>query len=149
MRASCIKVTQQQILSMRRTTADKRALSVHHECSAVQLSNLYWLELDDAAPVLVASLLYFNAVGNSICDDQPGMGVYSYNHNYFDLDIVTLILDLDLDLLKVYLHTENFVCRPRVQGIQKFSNKSLSHSCLLYTSPSPRDGLLSRMPSSA
>ena len=26
---------------------------------------------------------------------------------------------------------------------------SLNHSCLLYTSPSPRDGLLSRMPSSA
>ena len=25
----------------------------------------------------------------------------------------------------------------------------LSHTCLLYTSPSPRDGLLSRMPSSA
>ena len=24
-----------------------------------------------------------------------------------------------------------------------------SHDCLLYTSPSPRDGLLSRMPSSA
>ena len=24
-----------------------------------------------------------------------------------------------------------------------------SHNCLLYTSPSPRDGLLSRMPSSA
>ena len=27
--------------------------------------------------------------------------------------------------------------------------KELSSSCLLYTSPSPRDGLLSRMPSSA
>ena len=27
--------------------------------------------------------------------------------------------------------------------------KALSHTCLLYTSPSPRDGLLSRMPSSA
>ena len=25
----------------------------------------------------------------------------------------------------------------------------LGHACLLYTSPSPRDGLLSRMPSSA
>ena len=25
----------------------------------------------------------------------------------------------------------------------------MEHSCLLYTSPSPRDGLLSRMPSSA
>ena len=32
-----------------------------------------------------------------------------------------------------------------------FRNKKLdeSNSCLLYTSPSPRDGLLSRMPSSA
>ena len=29
------------------------------------------------------------------------------------------------------------------------SNSSNNHSCLLYTSPSPRDGLLSRMPSSA
>ena len=29
------------------------------------------------------------------------------------------------------------------------SNPSLSNFCLLYTSPSPRDGLLSRMPSSA
>ena len=29
------------------------------------------------------------------------------------------------------------------------SPRSLSHICLLYTSPSPRDGLLSRMPSSA
>ena len=28
-------------------------------------------------------------------------------------------------------------------------NKMLEYHCLLYTSPSPRDGLLSRMPSSA
>ena len=28
-------------------------------------------------------------------------------------------------------------------------NQNESYSCLLYTSPSPRDGLLSRMPSSA
>ena len=28
-------------------------------------------------------------------------------------------------------------------------NKHLKETCLLYTSPSPRDGLLSRMPSSA
>ena len=27
--------------------------------------------------------------------------------------------------------------------------KQISNNCLLYTSPSPRDGLLSRMPSSA
>ena len=29
------------------------------------------------------------------------------------------------------------------------NNKSKDNNCLLYTSPSPRDGLLSRMPSSA
>ena len=28
-------------------------------------------------------------------------------------------------------------------------NVDIYHACLLYTSPSPRDGLLSRMPSSA
>ena len=31
----------------------------------------------------------------------------------------------------------------------KGSRKSTPYACLLYTSPSPRDGLLSRMPSSA
>ena len=39
------------------------------------------------------------------------------------------------------------------QGFQSFDNEArLNHinkTCLLYTSPSPRDGLLSRMPSSA
>ena len=29
------------------------------------------------------------------------------------------------------------------------TNKKITYVCLLYTSPSPRDGLLSRMPSSA
>ena len=31
----------------------------------------------------------------------------------------------------------------------KVNTESISKTCLLYTSPSPRDGLLSRMPSSA
>ena len=35
-----------------------------------------------------------------------------------------------------------------VQGIA-VNSLGHSHPCLLYTSPSPRDGLLSRMPSSA
>ena len=34
-------------------------------------------------------------------------------------------------------------------SIQRFEDKLQIHTCLLYTSPSPRDGLLSRMPSSA
>ena len=40
-----------------------------------------------------------------------------------------------------------------IYGILRFANFAtgdmMSFGCLLYTSPSPRDGLLSRMPSSA
>ena len=35
------------------------------------------------------------------------------------------------------------------QGIDVEINGSNNYDCLLYTSPSPRDGLLSRMPSSS
>ena len=34
-------------------------------------------------------------------------------------------------------------------GDGRYADSLKSHPCLLYTSPSPRDGLLSRMPSSA
>ena len=37
----------------------------------------------------------------------------------------------------------------RGQKIPLFSANGLPHNCLLYTSPSPRDATLSRMPSSA
>ena len=37
----------------------------------------------------------------------------------------------------------------RSENIDKLIRKAHDMSCLLYTSPSPRDGLLSRMPSSA
>ena len=35
------------------------------------------------------------------------------------------------------------------QVIDRNTDASMTRTCLLYTSPSPRDGLLSRMPSSA
>ena len=56
---------------------------------------------------------------------------------------------------------KDFIKRiPKSPGVYKFLDKFytplyigkaklLNKSCLLYTSPSPRDGLLSRMPSSA
>ena len=40
------------------------------------------------------------------------------------------------------------VCRA-LKGMELEKAKGYLESCLLYTSPSPRDGLLSRMPSSA
>ena len=67
--------------------------------------------------------------------------------------IKAVFLDLDGT---IYLGGElidgalDFLNRCDEQGVKRFflSNNS-SRSCLLYTSPSPRDGLLSRMPSSA
>ena len=46
---------------------------------------------------------------------------------------------------------KNFVPNRKVlsEGIYMCNVKGLALTCLLYTSPSPRDGLLSRMPSSA
>ena len=39
--------------------------------------------------------------------------------------------------------------REDVDALQEYKGNIYVHACLLYTSPSPRDGLLSRMPSSA
>ena len=41
------------------------------------------------------------------------------------------------------------VCPPTIVGVGIGGTSDLCMHCLLYTSPSPRDGLLSRMPSSA
>ena len=38
---------------------------------------------------------------------------------------------------------------PSIGGFNGMFDIPLGYDCLLYTSPSPRDGLLSRMPSSA
>ena len=68
-------------------------------------------------------------------------------------NIIVLVIDvslvlISLRLLKEYridkLHTELFILRD-----QLFDHAASGKICLLYTSPSPRDGLLSRMPSSA
>ena len=60
---------------------------------------------------------------------------------------LTTINYLDSVNIKKYkrkIDTNRITIEPnRVTGIASF------YSCLLYTSPSPRDGLLSRMPSSA
>ena len=47
----------------------------------------------------------------------------------------------------VYLRKTNFLALVKEEKLAKLSTEF--NSCLLYTSPSPRDGLLSRMPSSA
>ena len=53
----------------------------------------------------------------------------------------------------VMLYTEMVATKSAIHGDRKkilsYSPEEKPLACLLYTSPSPRDGLLSRMPSSA
>ena len=56
------------------------------------------------------------------------------NHNRYTL------LNREADEMYSYAHSKN---------ISIFNAAPYAGGCLLYTSPSPRDGLLSRMPSSA
>ena len=54
------------------------------------------------------------------------------------------------DLPIILSHRCSSLCISVSSGLQNsFPNYKKNYLCLLYTSPSPRDGLLSRMPSSA
>ena len=76
---------------------------------------------------------------------------------YFAEDEISLLCLLDEILgrlmsvgLFVAAHKCTFFARELVWCGKVYSDSVVSHDpCLLYTSPSPRDGLLSRMPSSA
>ena len=57
----------------------------------------------------------------------------------------------DLELMKASLQDDIIepARAPLIKGFSQVQKIALDMGCLLYTSPSPRDGLLSRMPSSA
>ena len=63
-----------------------------------------------------------------------------------------LLIELDSTLTTILstrvLQASQGFMHPELKA-EKLDFSGLSYDCLLYTSPSPRDGLLSRMPSSA
>ena len=68
-----------------------------------------------------------------------------YSRNMAGILILMLVnagIDISFPLLSGYA-VDQFVTPRTSEGLTGFA------ACLLYTSPSPRDGLLSRMPSSA
>ena len=65
-------------------------------------------------------------------------------------DIVRRLQDLGADVRVIVTDGgREFVSERSLQTISKNKVHNNLWDCLLYTSPSPRDGLLSRMPSSA
>ena len=55
----------------------------------------------------------------------------------------------DTKLLARYTSERGKIVPSRISAVSAKKQRELATACLLYTSPSPRDGLLSRMPSSA
>ena len=49
----------------------------------------------------------------------------------------------------IFFRNQNLKPEDHIAFAKSFGDIEPPHPCLLYTSPSPRDGLLSRMPSSA
>ena len=70
-----------------------------------------------------------------IASDGENLGILNLN------DAINRARDEGLDLIEIAPNAKPPVCKIMDMGKYKY--------CLLYTSPSPRDGLLSRMPSSA
>ena len=87
--------------------------------------------------------VYFNKpvyVGQAILDLSKTL-MFDFHYNFIQKKYKhkAELLFTDTDSLMYHIKTDNFY-------------KDISYdilTCLLYTSPSPRDGLLSRMPSSA
>ena len=88
--------------------------------------------------------------------------VHLHNHSDYSLldgaqrvnQLVNTIDDLSMDSLALTEHGNMFSVLPfykqaKTAGIKPIIGCETYVACLLYTSPSPRDGLLSRMPSSA
>ena len=68
--------------------------------------------------------------------------------NENQIDLISEIL-LENEISAIIISNTSDGSRETLQNIQRHQKGGLSGNCLLYTSPSPRDATLSRMPSSA
>ena len=87
--------------------------------------------------------------------DQRFFGAHSYRRTCYSGDFTGLSILKTLlkkaESLNIPIHDNQYVTEILIRDEICFGAMSFdtSTACLLYTSPSPRDGLLSRMPSSA
>ena len=92
--------------------------------------------------LLTTDRLKVNDVAQKLTDIKGISEVYSVSGNY---DLVAIVRVASNDEL-ADLVTNRFV---EIDGIETTDTMLAFKACLLYTSPSPRDATLSRMPSSA
>ena len=96
-----------------------------------------------------------DASGNNTVLRSDGETSRSYSASLgisaFELDFFGRLNNLRDQALETYLSNEETLRSMRITLVAEVATAyfTLAADCLLYTSPSPRDGLLSRMPSSA
>ena len=93
----------------------------------------------------MATIVTPGTVVGSADKKSPGQGTVEENGNLIAL-LTGVVSEIDG---VVSVHTYNEMLRVQVGDTVIGEVVKLNENCLLYTSPSPRDGLLSRMPSSA
>ena len=90
-----------------------------------------------------------NWIRDQIASNVPLQWNKMYPMSLSDTEPVCVI-DLDIVLENDYMDLFNYpIERGEFLSIHGWWRDAPGYTCLLYTSPSPRDGLLSRMPSSA
>src|SRR5664280_234595 len=90
-------------------------------------------------------LLIYSLVVLQICF-LTSCNTKSYNSKHQIGKIGYLGFNLDMDYLKVKSTMDSLL---NISDLQYFETTDILGTCLLYTSPSPRDRTRSRMPSSA
>ena len=121
---------------------------------ALAITVLLWFSLRRASDVvivgatLIFALLWMQgSIGwMIILGEKYGFKIISQSQFSNLLPILVIALGIDDSLHALHRYKEE---RRQGRSPEESAHASLSRVCLLYTSPSPRDGLLSRMPSSA
>ena len=133
---------------------------VHNKHVVEDLKNRGAIFVEEIDEIPDNSLVIFSAHGVS---EQVEETTKSRNLKYFDATC-PLVTKVHMEVVRHARSEKDIILighegHPEVEGTMgRHINKELSNiylvqdeseACLLYTSPSPRDGLLSRMPSSA
>ena len=74
---------------------------------------------------------------------------FDWLHRHLDITLVDIITIIVIVVISIVQYLINDLIRMSTVSCARSTERIQFSNCLLYTSPSPRDGLKSRMPSSA